>query len=151
MTHTQNYNLSQWEKTDRILMENFNSDNAAIDAALAAHAAQLAHTGSCSVEVFTYTGSVDQYASTQPSVAINFRKRPNAFIIVGSEGRMIGGGNLSKGFSNSFDTYGTTQFRTVPLSWSGGRLSFAINDSLHFETFNVLNRQYLAIAFYSEG
>ena len=31
---TDNYALSQWERSDRILMEDFNSDNAKIDAAL---------------------------------------------------------------------------------------------------------------------
>lgn len=34
MNQTENYNLSQWAKTDRILMEDFNADNAKIDAAL---------------------------------------------------------------------------------------------------------------------
>ena len=28
---TSNYNLSQWEQSDRILMEDFNGDNAKID------------------------------------------------------------------------------------------------------------------------
>ena len=31
---TPNYNLNQWEKTDRILMDDFNSDNEKIDTAL---------------------------------------------------------------------------------------------------------------------
>ena len=35
--HTTNYQLSQWETTDRILMSDFNSDNNKIDAALAGH------------------------------------------------------------------------------------------------------------------
>jgi hypothetical protein len=26
--HTENYQLSQWERSDRILMEDFNADNA---------------------------------------------------------------------------------------------------------------------------
>ena len=34
MNQTANYGLSQWEATDRILMEDFNSDNSKIDAAL---------------------------------------------------------------------------------------------------------------------
>lgn len=34
---TEHYNLSQWEKTDKILMEDFNADNAKLDAALACH------------------------------------------------------------------------------------------------------------------
>ena len=35
---TDNYALSQWERSDRILMEDFNADNAKIDAALKAGA-----------------------------------------------------------------------------------------------------------------
>lgn len=36
MNYTQNYQLSQWVESDRVLMEDFNRDNAKIDAALAA-------------------------------------------------------------------------------------------------------------------
>ena len=32
--HTPNYALNQWERDDRVLMEDFNADNAKIDAAL---------------------------------------------------------------------------------------------------------------------
>ena len=35
MEQTSNYQLNQWDKTDRIQMEDFNADNAKIDAALA--------------------------------------------------------------------------------------------------------------------
>lgn len=35
MNHTSNYQLSQWDKSDRILMEDFNADNAKVDTALA--------------------------------------------------------------------------------------------------------------------
>ena len=35
MNKTQNYKLNQWEKSDRVLMEDFNADNAKIDAAIA--------------------------------------------------------------------------------------------------------------------
>lgn len=34
MTQTENYKLNQWERSDRILMEDFNADNAKIEAAL---------------------------------------------------------------------------------------------------------------------
>ena len=34
MEHTNNYNLSQWAGEDRILREDFNADNAKIEAAL---------------------------------------------------------------------------------------------------------------------
>ena len=36
MNHTENYQLNQWAKSDRVLMEDFNSDNQKIDAALGA-------------------------------------------------------------------------------------------------------------------
>lgn len=38
MNKTANFQLTQWEKTDRIMMEDFNRDNAAIDAALKSNA-----------------------------------------------------------------------------------------------------------------
>ena len=36
MTKTTNYQLPKWEKTDRLMMDDFNADNQKIDAALAA-------------------------------------------------------------------------------------------------------------------
>ncbi len=39
--HTAGYQLSQWEKTDKILMEDFNGDNTKIDKALRLHDARL--------------------------------------------------------------------------------------------------------------
>ena len=41
MNQTANYQLSQWDPTDRILMEDFNSDNSKIDAVLKAQADML--------------------------------------------------------------------------------------------------------------
>ena len=42
MNQTPNYQLSQWESTDRILMSDFNSDNAKLDAALKAQSDAIA-------------------------------------------------------------------------------------------------------------
>ena len=42
MNQTSNYQLSQWESTDRILMSDFNSDNAKLDAALKAQSDAIA-------------------------------------------------------------------------------------------------------------
>ena len=64
MNKTANFQLTQWEKTDRILMEDFNRDNAAIDAALKANADKaaalqtaLAGAGNCGIAVTGYTGA----------------------------------------------------------------------------------------------
>ena len=64
MNKTANFQLTQWEKTDRIMMEDFNRDNAAIDTALKANAdgvaalqTALASCGNCKIVYGTYTGS----------------------------------------------------------------------------------------------
>lgn len=82
MNKTANFQLTQWEKTDRIMMEDFNRDNAAIDAALKSSADKAAAalaattaleqkmglqhiqtvngtTGDCSI--FTYSIDWDQW------------------------------------------------------------------------------------------
>ena len=41
MNQTTNYNLNQWQRHDRVLMDDFNADNAKIDAALAKHDAAI--------------------------------------------------------------------------------------------------------------
>lgn len=62
MQKTENYQLNQWDKTDRIQMEDFNADNAKIDAAIkeakdaAAVAAALA-TSTSKLHFGTYTGN----------------------------------------------------------------------------------------------
>ena len=64
MNKTANFQLTQWEKTDRILMEEFNSDNEKIDTALkanadaaAAAAAALENCGNCFITHGTYMGN----------------------------------------------------------------------------------------------
>ena len=56
MNKTANFQLTQWEKTDRIMMEDFNRDNAAIDTALKGNADKaaalqtaLASCGNCKI------------------------------------------------------------------------------------------------------
>ena len=64
MTKTTNYQLSQWAKSDRVMMDDFNADNTKIDAALKANAdtaaaasAAVALCGNCAVQHITYTGT----------------------------------------------------------------------------------------------
>ena len=64
MNKTANFQLTQWEKTNRILMEEFNRDNAAIDTALKSNAdgvaalqTALASCGNCKIVYGTYTGN----------------------------------------------------------------------------------------------
>ena len=55
--HTPHYNLSQWERDDRILMDDFNADNAKIDTALKALAGTLDRKGNCQLYVTSYAGN----------------------------------------------------------------------------------------------
>ena len=70
--HTPNYALNQWERDDRVLMEDFNADNAKIDAALgakaeaatvtalsktvSAHSTALGKKGNCRIWTTSYIG-----------------------------------------------------------------------------------------------
>ena len=81
---TSNYQLSQWERDDKIQMEDFNADNAKIDAALKAeadartalagtvssqgstlssHSSSLARLGNCKIYTTTYVGTGDKARS----------------------------------------------------------------------------------------
>lgn len=89
MNKTANFQLTQWEKTDRIMMEDFNRDNAAIDAALKANADEvaalqtaLAGAGNCSIETQSYTGN-GKYGQNNPN-SITFSKKPKAVLIFGN-------------------------------------------------------------------
>ena len=72
LNQTANYGLSQWEATDRILMEDFNSDNSKVDGALkenadniAALETAVAEKGNCQIVYGSYTGN-GGYGSGSP-------------------------------------------------------------------------------------
>ena len=96
--HTTNYQLNQWAKSDRILMDDFNADNAKIDAALAAHAAALAGCGNCKIEFGSYTGD------GTVGLALTFSARPVAVFIQANAsadfGMMLRGSETIAAFSN---------------------------------------------------
>lgn len=66
MTYTENYQLNQWAKTDRIQMDDFNADNAKIDAALKANAnaiAAKADSSALSAETNARTAAISQLSA----------------------------------------------------------------------------------------
>jgi len=65
---TENYSLNQWVGTDPVLMEDFNADNAKIDAALAA-----LKTGELKMAVGSYTGSGGNGSANPNSLSFDFR------------------------------------------------------------------------------
>ena len=111
---TEHYNLSQWERTDKIQMEDFNADNVKIDAALkaeadaradalkaeadarasadgainstlAAHAAGLAKRGNCQIYTTSYVGN-GKYGVDNPTTLTFPRKPLLIFILDTREG-----------------------------------------------------------------
>lgn len=93
MKHTQKYQLTQWEKQDRIQMEAFNSDNAKLEAALAAassalsaetaaRTAALALKGNCQLFVTSYTGN-GKYGGTP--VQVTFPAPPDFAVVYAAQ------------------------------------------------------------------
>ena len=126
MTKTTNYQLNQWAKSDRVLMEDFNSDNAKIDAALAGKAELV--TGS-------YTGD----GTNDRTVDLG---RPVAFLMVQRTGRR----------SSNFTEVGWMAGEGCIPGGTGGSSGlthtgsgFLINDSNAFNENGVVYR-YFAIA-----
>ena len=82
LNQTTNYGLTQWEATDRILMQEFNSDNTKIDAALAGLAEQAAGLGNCQIYCTTYTGT-GTTGESSPNT-LTFPNIPALVMITGS-------------------------------------------------------------------
>ena len=94
--HTTNYNLNQWEATDKVLRTEFNEDNAKIDAALKAnadgiaanaaelaeHAAALLSKGNCQLYTGSYVGT-GAFGSENPNI-LTFPHKPFLVIIYGN-------------------------------------------------------------------
>lgn len=77
MKQTANYKLSQWEGTDRILMEDFNGDNAKIEAALKAQADTLAAHGTSLDAMKTHAATLSSHTSSLAALNTAVSKRGN--------------------------------------------------------------------------
>lgn len=152
MKQTENYQLTQWEKSDRIQMEDFNRDNAALDAALTAQAAELAAVqaaltkcGNCRVAITTYTGNG---AFNGSPTTITFPSMPLAFMIVGFKALLLARG----GDASAFTAFkGATQSNSfvsdAALTWVGNAVSFSNSVHARYQ-FNEENILYWVLALY---
>ena len=84
MNQTSNYQLNQWEKTDRVQMEDFNNDNAKIDAALKAanEAAAAAAANGAKIVTGAYTGN----GAATRTISLGFT--PKAVLVMTNQGEM---------------------------------------------------------------
>ena len=94
LEHTEYYHLSLWEQDDRIQMEDFNSDNAKIDAALkaATDAAAAAAAGSAKVAWGSYVGNGNS-GNKENATSITLSFEPKLLVVTG--GGVLNGNNTN--------------------------------------------------------
>lgn len=152
---TKNYSLSQWERSDKVLMEDFNADNAKLDAALKAEAdartaglaalsGQLGGKGNCQIWTATYTGNGLQNQTN--SLRISFPGKPTFAMIVGENGHImtIPNSSQSSAFHCGADGHGSAIF-----NWTGATVSWY--SSYPDSHMNLSGVRYTVIAFYAKG
>ena len=124
MNKTANFQLTQWEKTDRIMMEDFNRDNAAIDAALKANADKaaalqtaLASCGNCRITISSYTGT-GTLGEAHPT-SLTFAEPPLLVFILGPESGFMARGRAMNAFQVSSNSALATTWSTdqKTVSW----------------------------------
>ena len=155
MNKTANFQLTQWEKTDRIMMEEFNSDNEKIDTALKASAdgvaalqTALASCGNCKIVYGTYTGN-GKSGSANPN-KLTFDGKPVLVIVQAQRNttnydfhlRMIRGCGWAVGDRGNYSY-------TNSVAWGENFVSWTNDDA---ETqFNLQNSVYSYIALIPTG
>ena len=153
MNKTANFQLTQWEKTDRILMEEFNSDNEKIDAALKGNAdgvaalqTALASCGNCKIVYGTYTGN-GKYGKDNPN-QLTFDGNPLFVIIKGSIGSAPTLGiQAMRGWYTAYT--GSADPSTVcHLTWGEHSLSW-YNSQSSSDQFNTSDSVYPYIALFA--
>ena len=123
MTHTTNFNLSQWEKSDRIQMADFNADNAKLEAALTAR--------NCRFYTASYTGDgKNSRTFTFPAkpvfVAINAGNEMTFMVSGLSTGILVNPASIYTFTLSGWGTTSLTATGSVPTSRNSQYSLFAI-------------------------
>ena len=113
--HTQNYNLSRWILADEVRMEDFNSDNEKIDAALSALS-----SGQLRAACGTYTGT-GSYGSATPN-ALTFDFEPRFMLIMGNYFFCLFIQGFTEAYGGSVNTL--SQKITEKVVWGGNTVSW---------------------------
>mgnify|MGYP001029955664 CR=1 FL=1 len=149
--HTPHYNLNQWERDDRILMEDFNEDNAKIDAALKAEAeartalaAQVAKRGNCKIWNTDYMGT-GTYGQDNPT-SVTFPELPLFALITTSGGAFM---LLMPGSSYGVYHSAGSGSGENSVKWSGNTVTwYASTHPSQYVQLNVSGVPYYVFAFY---
>ena len=117
--YTPNFNLCQWEAEDQVLRTDFNTDNARIDAALAAKADKSALNSLQGTVNSLSTGS-GKYGSSNPT-ALAFPYKP-VFLHVGAKDYFL---SFTAVRGQEFASYVLAgDYHNVYLSWSSTGVSW---------------------------
>lgn len=144
MQKTENYQLNQWNKTDRIQMEDFNADNAKIEAALtelAEQAAQIDKCGNCMVYHTSYTGTGSSGSSG--ACSLTFPSKPLLVVVTGASsfGVFVAGTNTMYVVTNA------TSFCNASLSNGEKTLNWSTSNAV--SQMNLSGTTYYATALMS--
>ena len=123
--HTTNYNLNQWEATDKVLRTEFNEDNAKINAALKANAdaidalegqmsAVQTGKGNCQIWTTSYTGT------GSASHSRTFPQEPLLVVIMGDRFQLV----ALRPCTSAYNMEGSSYWGAT-ASWSGTRLTLS--------------------------
>ena len=115
MTQTTNYQLNQWAKSDRIMMDDFNTDNQKIDAAIKAVA-----DGGLKLVTGSYVGA-GSYGASSPNT-LTFASQPKLVIIFGAY--TIIAPNPAQ-WAPTLDSSGVDRTYGCSLTWNGNQLSWS--------------------------
>lgn len=154
LNQTANYGLSQWEATDRILMEDFNSDNTKTDAALkenadniaaleTAVAAGLAAKGNCQLYTTTYAGT-GGYGAGAPT-QITFPGSPGLVLVFGPDA-----GFLMAIRSCDCAIHYYNNISHLAVTWTDNSLSWTHYQSAYHQL-NVSGKTYSVLALLNMG
>ena len=170
--HTTNYDLNQWEGTDKVLRAEFNADNAKIDAALKANADAIAAEaaareagvsgkadqsaltalsqtvagkGNCQMEWVTYTGNGGG------TLTLAFSRKPACFLVIAESGLLMADCMTGRGLSLFYDSivHGAG-IGGLSVSWDGSAATLELS-GLEITYCNESGTTYHALAFFAMG
>ena len=148
---TTNYQLSQWVKSDKVQMEDFNADNAKIDGALkaqadvlAAHGEVLAGLSNCRVHFTSYVGNGVCDLAHSPRIPLP--GVPNLLIVCGHSQWMLyqpESGSTAHVINGSLTGY-------FGVGWEGSTAILQQSPNNQSSEMNSNNSKYYVIAIYAE-
>ena len=156
MTHTTNYQLPKWEKTDRVQMKDFNDMTATLDAALkanadtaaantqtlAAQAQAIAKLGNCKVVAGSYTG--DGTYGADHAITLNFSHKPMLVFVQAKERNAHYRMMLLRDSLWAFP-YAADKYNQTNVTWGATSVSWYSTYSKDGQANNQLEYQYVAL------